>query len=77
MPASCGLADAGFDVDAYEEIAGWPEPVIATYSSAIAAKGDLVREMGEAAVSALLMEMTMTIEGRPYRRLVFAAATRR
>ena len=73
---SC-LADAGFDVDVYEEIAGWPEPVITTYSSVIAAKDDLVREMGEAAVNALLMEMSMTVEGRPYRRRVLAAATRR
>ncbi len=71
------LADAGFEVDAYEEIAGWPEPVIATYSSVIAAKDDLVQEMGEAAVSALLMEMSMTVEGRPYRRRMLAAATRR
>ncbi len=71
------LADAGFEVDAYEEIAGWPEPVIATYSSVIAAKDELAREMGEAAVSALLMEMSMTVEGRPYRRRVLAAATRR
>ena len=71
------LAEAGFDVDAYEEIAGWPEPVITTYSSVIAARDDLTREMGETAVNALLMEMRMTVEGRPYRRRVLAVATRR
>lgn len=71
------LADAGFAVDAYEEIAGWPEPTITTYSSLIAAKDDLVREMGEAAVAALLMEMSMTVQGRPYRRRVLVAATRK
>lgn len=71
------LADAGFDVDAYEEIEGWPEPTIATYSSVIAAREDLVREMGEVAVAALLSEMIMTVEGRPYRRRVFVAATRK
>ena len=71
------LADAGFDVDAYEEVAGWPEPVITTYSSVIATKDDLVHEMGEAAVAALLSEMSATVEGRPYRGRVLVAATRR
>ncbi len=71
------LTDAGFDIDAYEEIAGWPEPVIATYASVIAAKDVLVQEMGEVAVNALLVEMSMTVESQPYRRRVLAAATRR
>lgn len=70
------LTDAGFDIDVYEEIAGWPEPTVATYSSIIAARDDLVREMGEVAVTALLSEMIMTVEGRPYRRRVLVAATR-
>ncbi len=71
------LADAGFDLEAYEEIGGWPEPTIATYSSIIAAREDLVREMGEVAVAALLSEMMMTVEGRPYRSRVLVAATRK
>ena len=73
---SC-LAEAGFDVETYEEIGGWPEPTTVTYSSVIAARDELVQEMGEVAVTSLLMEMTMTVEGRPYRRHVLAAATRR
>ena len=71
------LDDAGFDVDVYEEVAGWPEPMTSAYRALIDAKDALVREMGEAAVAALLGELTLTLEVRPYRRRVLACATKR
>ncbi len=69
------LKDAGFKVEVYEEIAGWPEPMTTTYSAVVNAKEHLTQEMGEAAVGALFMEMSMTLEQQPYRRRVLAAAT--
>jgi len=70
------LEKAGFRVEVYEEIPGWPEPMTATYSAVLNAKEPLTQEMGEAAVGALLMEMTMTLEQKPYRRRVLVAATK-
>jgi ubiquinone/menaquinone biosynthesis C-methylase UbiE len=70
------LADAGFSVDLYEEAPGWPEPMTATYSAVLAAKEPLTAEMGEAAVGALFMEMSMTLQSKPYRRRVLVAATK-
>lgn len=70
------LSAAGFAVDAYEQAPGWPEPLTATYSSLIAAGETLAEEMGQAAAAALLTELTLTLEQRPYRRRVFVVATR-
>jgi ubiquinone/menaquinone biosynthesis C-methylase UbiE len=70
------LTDAGFSVDLYEEAPGWPEPMTATYSAILNARESLTREMGEAAVGALFMEMSMTLEHKPYRRRVLVAATK-
>jgi ubiquinone/menaquinone biosynthesis C-methylase UbiE len=70
------LEKAGFRVDVYEEARGWPEPVTATYSAVLKAKEPLTQEMGEAAVGALFLEMTMTVEQKPYRRRVLVAATK-
>ena len=70
------LAKAGFKVDAYEEVPGWPEPMTTTYSTALNAREAITKEMGEAAAAALFMEMSMTIEQQPYRRRVLFAATR-
>jgi ubiquinone/menaquinone biosynthesis C-methylase UbiE len=70
------LAEAGFSVDAYEEVPGWPEPMTATYSAVLAAKEPLTQEMGEAAVGALSLEMALTLDRKPYRRRVLAVATK-
>jgi ubiquinone/menaquinone biosynthesis C-methylase UbiE len=69
------LTDAGFKVEVYEEVPGWPEPMTSTYSAVLNAKEQLTQEMGEAAVGALFMEMSMTVEQKPYRRRVLAVAT--
>ncbi len=71
------LKKAGLDVDIYEEVTGWPEPMTACYRAFVDAKGTLTEEMGEIATNALLMEMEMTLEERPYRRRVLIAATKK
>ena len=71
------LARAGFSVESYEEVAGWPEPMTATYSTLLGEREALTAEMGEAAAGALLMWMALTVEQRPYRRRVVVAATKR
>lgn len=70
------LEAAGFTVDVYEEVPGWPEPMTAAYAAVLAAKETLAQEMGDAAVAALSAEMTLTLESKPYRRRVLAAATK-
>ena len=70
------LVAAGFSVDVYEEVPGWPEPMTTTYSAVLDAKEALTEEMGEAAVGALSLEMTMTLGAKPYRRRVLVAATK-
>jgi ubiquinone/menaquinone biosynthesis C-methylase UbiE len=70
------LISAGLSVDLYEEAPGWPEPMTATYSAVLDAKEPLTQEMGEAAVGALFMEMSMTLQFKPYRRRVLVAATK-
>jgi ubiquinone/menaquinone biosynthesis C-methylase UbiE len=69
------LVDAGFKVEVYEEVSGWPEPMNSTYTAVLNSKEQLTQEMGEAAVGALFMEMSMTVEQQPYRRRVLAVAT--
>lgn len=70
------LTKAGFSVELYEEVPGWPEPMTTTYSTILEARDTLIREMGEPAVAALFMEMSVTVEQRPYRRRVLVAATK-
>ena len=70
------LEKAGFTVTTYEQVSGWPEPMTSTYSAVVEAKDTLTEEMGEPATNALLLEMTLTLEHRPYRRRVLVAATR-
>jgi SAM-dependent methyltransferase len=69
------LAEAGFTVDLYEPVPGWPEPLTATYSALIEAGQALADEMGQTAAAALLTELTLTLQQRPYRRRVLAVAT--
>jgi len=70
------LKDAGFNVEVYEEVPGWPAPMTAAYSAVVDAKETLTEEMGEAAVGALALEMSMTLGAKPYKRRVLAVATR-
>ncbi|MEX2247789.1 MAG: methyltransferase domain-containing protein [Dehalococcoidia bacterium] len=71
------LEQAGFDVTSYEETAGWLERLTAAYQGLVDAKGALTEEMGEGACNALLGEVSLTLQLRPYRRRVFVSATRR
>ena len=70
------LGAAGFEVRLYEEAPGWPEPMTATYSVLLDARGPLTEEMGEAAVGVLFTELSMTLEQKPYRRRVLAVAAK-
>ncbi len=71
------LTEAGFSVDVYEEVPGWPEPMTTTYSALLNESEALTQEMGEAAATALFTELSMTLQQQPYRRRVLAVATRR
>ncbi len=70
------LLEAGFQVDVYQRAPGWPQPMSRTYAACIKAKQALTREMGEAAASTLLTEMSMTLQFKPYRQRVLAVATK-
>jgi SAM-dependent methyltransferase len=70
------LAGAGFTVEAYEEIPGWPEPVRTTYQSLLDAREALMGEMGPVAATAFFTELTLTLEKEMYRRRVLAVATK-
>ena len=70
------LTGAGFDIDIYEEVFGWPEPLTSAYSAVVGASAALEQEMGEAATRALILEMSMTLQQKPYQRRVLVAATR-
>lgn len=71
------LTEAGFDVDVYEEVPGWREPLTAAYSALVGASAALEEEMGEVATRALILELSMTLQQKPYQRRVLVAATRR
>jgi len=71
------LSDSGFDVDRYEEVPGWPEPMTSAYAAVLAAASELLPEMGQAAISALVVEMSLTLQHRPYTRRVLCVATKR
>jgi SAM-dependent methyltransferase len=68
------LERAGFTVTACEETPGWQERVTAAYSSIVDNQEALRAEMGDAAITALLSEVTITLQGKPYRRRVLALA---
>jgi ubiquinone/menaquinone biosynthesis C-methylase UbiE len=70
------LTEAGFDVEVYEEVSGWPEPMTATYSALLAESAALTEEMGQVAAQAFSMELTITLQQKPYRRRVHVVATR-
>jgi ubiquinone/menaquinone biosynthesis C-methylase UbiE len=68
------LRDAGFTVDTYEETPGWQERLVAAYSAVTAAEPELRPELGDSAMDALLLEMSLTLQIEPYRRRVFVLA---
>jgi SAM-dependent methyltransferase len=73
---SAVLRDVGFTVDTYEETPGWHDRLVAAYSAVIAAEAELRPELGDSAMNALLLEMSLTLQLEPYQRRVFAVARR-
>jgi ubiquinone/menaquinone biosynthesis C-methylase UbiE len=71
------LESSGFDVETYDEIAGWSGRVTGAYEAIIENAARLTAEMGNDAYASLALEVGMTLERRPYRRRVVATATRR
>jgi ubiquinone/menaquinone biosynthesis C-methylase UbiE len=69
------LRDAGFRVDTYDETPNWNDRLVAAYSAVVAAEETLRPELGNDAMDALLLEMTLTLDLEPYRRRVLAVAT--
>ena len=70
------LREAGFEVLAYDEAPGWPEPMTSAYGALADARPAITGEMGEAASNALFAEVLLTLERKPYRRRVIAVAER-
>jgi ubiquinone/menaquinone biosynthesis C-methylase UbiE len=70
------LANAGFDVTTYEETPGWNKRLTNAYSAVADARAALIAELAEAGTNALLGEITLTLQLKPYRRRVFASAVR-
>jgi ubiquinone/menaquinone biosynthesis C-methylase UbiE len=68
------LREVGLTVDAYEETPGWHDRLVAAYSAVIAAEAVLRPELGDSAMDALLLEMSMTLQIEPYRRRILAIA---
>jgi ubiquinone/menaquinone biosynthesis C-methylase UbiE len=70
------LHATGFDVVTYEETSDWQHRLDATFRAVVAAQDALAAEMSEQAIAALLMEASLTLEFRPYRRRVLVLASR-
>ncbi len=70
------LEEAGFSIDWYKELDGWAERVAAAFGAVMEAMAALTEEMGQATASSLGMEAAVTLQVRPYRRRVLAAARR-
>lgn len=71
------LRDAGFRVETYEETPGWHGRLVAAYSAVLADEQTLRLQMGNSAVDALLLEMSLTLQIEPYPRRVCATAIRK
>lgn len=70
------LADAGFNIETYQEVPGYPEPLRTTYQALLDARDALVTEMGQIAAMALFSELTTTLQQNIYRRRVLSVSTR-
>jgi len=60
----------------YDETPNWHDRLFAAYGAVIDAQQALRHEMGEPATSAMLSEMTLTLERDLYSGRVFAVAER-
>jgi ubiquinone/menaquinone biosynthesis C-methylase UbiE len=70
------LERVGFEVLRYEQLAGWYEQVMATFTAIIDARQELEAELGTAAAGALIAEASITIELQPYIGHVLCVARR-
>lgn len=70
------LKSAGFTVDDYREVPGWPEPMRTAYQSLLDAADVLTEEMGAVAATALFMELRLTLQQEIYQRRVLVCATK-
>jgi SAM-dependent methyltransferase len=68
------LEEVGLTVESYEQTPGWDAHLDAAYSAVIAAEADLRPEMGNAAMDALLLEMSLTLAVKPYKGRVYVVA---
>jgi ubiquinone/menaquinone biosynthesis C-methylase UbiE len=71
------LTEAGFHVEVYDEVPGWPEPMTTTYSSLLNESATLIQEMGQVPAQAFFTELSITLQQQPYQRRVLVVATRR
>jgi SAM-dependent methyltransferase len=71
------LGEVGFLVEQYEETPGWRDRLVAAYSAILDADSTLRPEMGTAAMDALALEMSLTLQLEPYARRVLAVARSR
>jgi SAM-dependent methyltransferase len=71
------LEKAGFDVISYAESANWRQRVTDTYQAVADAAAALTEEMGAAGATALLGEISVTLQLQPYRRRVLVSAAKR
>jgi ubiquinone/menaquinone biosynthesis C-methylase UbiE len=69
------LREAGLRVETYQETPGWKQHLEGAYTAVVEADGVLRAEMGDEAMNALLLEMTLTLQVQPYRRRVFTVAS--
>jgi ubiquinone/menaquinone biosynthesis C-methylase UbiE len=70
------LQGLGFRVKDYQQTPGWQEHLERAYSAVIAAQSRLHDEMGEAALTSMVLEMTMTLAAQPYCGRAFVVAER-
>jgi ubiquinone/menaquinone biosynthesis C-methylase UbiE len=68
------LDAAGFEVLRYEQIEGWQDQVAHAFGAVVAEQEALESELGHAAMAALVLEASITLELRPYRGHVLAVA---
>ena len=70
------LADAGFEVLGYEQLADWRTLVTDGFRAVVDADAALQQELGEAAATALALEAAVTLQLEPYCGHVLAVAQR-
>jgi SAM-dependent methyltransferase len=70
------LADAGWDVLAYDQIPDWRDHVSAGFGAVVAQQAELEAEMGQRAAAATVLEASITLGLQPYCGHVLAIAAR-